>query len=289
MMSDLRVSLLGIGALIVVALLLIDRLRRRRALKRSWHHLPDPADRLGVDDLESDLDDWEVIPISTRTHAMSDDDLGAGFAADHDSVELDGESRMTADDREVVGGPERDIGDAEGSVADAAPQTIEASQPNTSEDAAATATSTREPMPPSETVLVLSVLAPEGRLFGGTEIFAAAGSAGLQFDTRGIFHAYPATGGEMPIFSMANILEPGSFDRARMATIGTPGMVLFLQLPGPQGGREAFATMLAAARQLSAQLGGSLGDGRRRPLSGQAARALVEQATPYSALPASQR
>ncbi|MEZ5461801.1 cell division protein ZipA C-terminal FtsZ-binding domain-containing protein [Dokdonella sp.] len=36
-----------------------------------------------------------------------------------------------------------------------------------------------------------------------------------------------------PVFRVANMLKPGNFDMARIETLDTPGLTLFMALPEP--------------------------------------------------------
>jgi cell division protein ZipA len=90
----------------------------------------------------------------------------------------------------------------------------------------------------------------------------------------GIFHAYSPGG--RPIFSIANIVEPGSFDLEIIDRFSTPGLALFLRLPGPAGGFAAFDAMLEIARLLAGKLSGDIRDERRNVLTTQAIQQLRE-------------
>ena len=50
------------------------------------------------------------------------------------------------------------------------------------------------------------------------------------------------------VFSAASLVEPGSFDLENIKAQKIPGISLFMVLPGPIDGAEAFDLMMAAAR-----------------------------------------
>jgi hypothetical protein len=52
----------------------------------------------------------------------------------------------------------------------------------------------------------------------------------------------------------------GTFDLAAMEEMETPGVTLFMQLPGPEQPLDAFEDMLAVARDLAAEMGADLKD-----------------------------
>ena len=128
----------------------------------------------------------------------------------------------------------------------------------------------KTPLPEPDKVVTLFVLAPTGVPFPGSFIFEAMETAGLQFGDMEIFHCIDRQrGSEQPLFSVANMVEPGTFDLSAMATFTTSGLVLFLQLPGPTDPVKAFDRMVDAARSLADGLGGTVCDATRSALTNQ--------------------
>jgi cell division protein ZipA len=117
-------------------------------------------------------------------------------------------------------------------------------------------------------LVILHVIAAQNRSFVGKDVFTAAETAGLSFGTRQIFHRLSAA--DVPVFSLANMLEPGHFDPARMETFSTSGLILFLSLPGQMDAIPAYDDMLGAGGILAAELGGTLCDERHNVLTVQA-------------------
>jgi cell division protein ZipA len=126
-------------------------------------------------------------------------------------------------------------------------------------------------------VIVLNVMAKSGRYFAGEDILEALESNSLQHGEMMIFHRYPDSGGSRPIFSLANTVEPGTFNLDTISHLQTPGLSLFMQLPGPLDSRDAFDLMIKTGRQLAEQLGGDLCDERRNVLTLQTIGHLKEQ------------
>ena len=126
-----------------------------------------------------------------------------------------------------------------------------------------------EPGVGGETFMVaLNVMARHGKRFHGTDVLQAVQQQGFVYGDMNLFHAFPdeaATGN--PICSLANTVEPGSFEIEQMAELETPGLLLFMQLPGPLGGREAFERVLQLGRALTDQLDGVLCDESRSVLT----------------------
>jgi cell division protein ZipA len=80
-----------------------------------------------------------------------------------------------------------------------------------------------------------------------------------------IFHREHADGHS--VFSIASIVEPGTFDLEKMNETLYPGVTLFAQLPGPVPGMHALNEMVACARRMHSSLGGVLQDDRGVPLT----------------------
>ena len=126
------------------------------------------------------------------------------------------------------------------------------------------------PDTPIELIITLLVCARDGQVFRGSDLAVAAEKAGLEFGDRGIFHRMPAgERGAGPVFSMANMLKPGSFDMARIEHLETPGVTLFMALPGPLPALDAWDTVLPTAQRLAELLDGNLLDEKRGALGRQ--------------------
>lgn len=80
-----------------------------------------------------------------------------------------------------------------------------------------------------------------------------------------VFHRLHSDG--QSIFSIASMVEPGTFDLEKMGETLYPGITLFAQLPGPVPGMHALNELVACARRLHQALGGVLQDDRGVPLT----------------------
>ncbi|MGD8378168.1 MAG: cell division protein ZipA C-terminal FtsZ-binding domain-containing protein [Gammaproteobacteria bacterium] len=101
---------------------------------------------------------------------------------------------------------------------------------------------------------------------------------GLEFGHYGIFHRpAPGRAETRPVFSVANLREPGSFDLERDVDAEIEGLTFFMVLPGPVAGVEAFDEMLDGARRIAAGLGAELLDDAHSSLTRQAATHLREE------------
>lgn len=129
-----------------------------------------------------------------------------------------------------------------------------------------------------ERIITLYVVAQDGFTLNGPELVVAAEKAGLVHGDLGIFHRLVDSKPELgPIFSMANMVRPGVFDMGQMDQFSTPGVVVFMTLPGPLLALEAWDTMLPAAQRFSDLLGAQLLDDQRTPLGRQRIAALRDE------------
>lgn len=127
----------------------------------------------------------------------------------------------------------------------------------------------RKPVgPPPEKIVTLFLLAGEKNLIHGTELLQAALKTDLKLGDMDIFHRQ-ADGSDTPVFSMANALKPGYFDKEAWNEFESKGLVMFLQLPGPMLALDAWDAMLATAKRLADVLGAELLDDAREPLTRQ--------------------
>jgi cell division protein ZipA len=100
---------------------------------------------------------------------------------------------------------------------------------------------------------------------------------GLRHGRFGIFHRYDPLRDDVVIFSVASLVEPGTFDLSTIKTDRFPGVTLFLPLPAPCDNLAAFDDMLATARALAAKVQGQLLDEQGSRLSVQRERFLREE------------
>jgi cell division protein ZipA len=62
------------------------------------------------------------------------------------------------------------------------------------------------------------------------------------------------------LFSAVNVVEPGTFDLNHMEDFKTPGICMFLRLPGPKRSLHAFEQLVESARKIANMLGAELKD-----------------------------
>jgi len=123
---------------------------------------------------------------------------------------------------------------------------------------------------PIERIVTLYVAARTGEQLSGPDVVVAAEKAGLEFGDRGIFHRLVlGKKADGPVFSMANMVKPGHFDMAQLDGVRTPGVTLFMTLPGPLPALDAWEMMLPTAQRLAELLDAQVLDEGRNALGRQ--------------------
>jgi len=126
-------------------------------------------------------------------------------------------------------------------------------------------------------IVTLRLIAQEGDAFKGDDLILSLRGIGLRHGKFGIFHRYDGNDESRTVFSAASLVEPGSFDLANIKDQEIPGISLFLVLPGPIEGVEAFDMMMEAARTLAQSLDAELLDESGSTLSIQRERYMREE------------
>jgi len=121
-----------------------------------------------------------------------------------------------------------------------------------------------------ERIVTLHVAAREGASIAGPELVVAAEKVGLEFGDMGIFHRLVEGRADLgPVFSVASMVKPGTFDMARIGELRTPGLTVFMTLPGPVRALDAWDAMLPAAQRLAELLDALLLDADHNALGRQ--------------------
>jgi cell division protein ZipA len=107
----------------------------------------------------------------------------------------------------------------------------------------------------SEDVLVIHLVTSKGDSIEGEQLLSAALEAGLRYGEMKIFHRHLHEDGSGPIlFSMANLVNPGTFDLNTINTINIPGVTLFMALEDVVDTVSGFDIMLEAIDTIVAAL-----------------------------------
>ncbi|MDQ1092995.1 cell division protein ZipA [Xanthomonas sacchari] len=128
----------------------------------------------------------------------------------------------------------------------------------------------KRPSQDFDKIVSLYVAARAGQVLRGEDIVVAAEKTGLTFGHMNVFHrlveGHPERG---PIFSMASIMKPGSFDMAHIREMETPAIAFFLTLPAPLTALDAWEKMLPTVQRMGELLDGVVLDDSRNALGRQ--------------------
>ena len=140
----------------------------------------------------------------------------------------------------------------------------------------------KRPSQDFDKIVSLYVAAKAGQVLRGEDIVVAAEKTGLTFGHMNVFHrlveGHPERG---PVFSMANIMQPGSFDMANIRSLETPAIAFFLTLPAPMTALEAWEKLLPNVARMAELLGGVVLDDRRNTLGRQRIQPIREELRAY--------
>ncbi|QTF10880.1 cell division protein ZipA [Brenneria izadpanahii] len=299
-MQDLRLILIVVGAIAIIALLLHGLWTSRK--ERSSLFRDRPVKRLKKERDETPLEELdegvgEVRVKSGRSqnepplgsyHADEETRPAAKSSFDKPSAQPESSYDPLLDEPAPVDSPRSQIhsdGRAaqsvepkldkpsrEPSVFADAPHEQEVQEEKESA-AARSASPSAEPVQneqPKEAVLVLHVAAHQGGVIGGELLLQSVLQSGFQFGEMNIFHRHvnPSGGGPV-LFSLANMVKPGSFNPDEMSEFSTPGVSMFMMVPSYGDASQNFKLMLQSAQRIADDVGGVVLDDERRMMTPQ--------------------
>ena len=115
-------------------------------------------------------------------------------------------------------------------------------------------------------LIQLSVVAGDDAYFNGVALRDTLVDLGLIYGDMGIYHRYDRDFREV-LFSVASLVEPGTFPVESMEAFACPGVVLFFQPPRVDDPLAVFENLLETCHGLAQQLGGEEWDERREVLT----------------------
>jgi cell division protein ZipA len=176
-------------------------------------------------------------------------------------VESYDENTDDYDDREAADAINEVIGQqaAVSSKASSTNDTYNESRSNSSAEKNTSASSAND-----QDVVVLHVLAKDNSGFKGADLMQILLGCDMRYGRMNIFHRFEEGSTEDIQFSVANLVEPGTFDLDALHHFSSPGISFFMTLPGPQHPLQSFDYMVMTAQEVAKHLDGEILDDRKR-------------------------
>ena len=229
-MDELRWSLLIIGLIVLIAIYLAGQ--RRRA--RSRHDLLDEARRLD-----------EQLEVTFNARQLKNE-----LTSEEISEQLDGLDALLKQQAVERGSVMQTNMDEAGEY-----QATQVNQTQENED---------------ERLLILHIAAKRPAAFSGDALLNLFDELRLEYGEMEIFHRFIDEDVERRIvFSVANMVNPGTFDLQHLHDFICPGLSLFARLPGPMNSVATLDEMLLCATELATRLDGEILDNSRSKISKQ--------------------
>ena len=165
----------------------------------------------------------------------TDEVIHEDAAINEESDQAEFEAVALNDQQDFTANVDEDEDDFEANQSTAEPAVMESEQPL-----------------PVEDLIVVHLMAKSGGEINGRGLLELLVRAGLRHGPMDIFH-YRNPQGKTE-FSLANCVQPGTFNPDAMADVNTPGVTLFLQLPSTADAMESFEHMIEMARFMAANL-----------------------------------
>lgn len=131
-------------------------------------------------------------------------------------------------------------------------------------------------------VYVINIMARTPGLIDGGRLANVLKLLGFCHGEMSIYHRHLEVNGQGDVlFSLINMVKPGTFEPETMSSFTTPGVSLFMQLPTKGRGLAHFELMLRAADKMASEVDGLLCDQDRQPLTDDILESYREQLRQY--------
>lgn len=121
------------------------------------------------------------------------------------------------------------------------------------------------PAPIRTVALILK--APDDQPYLGQEVLEVGQDLKLMIGGEGFLQQIVTTYlGDEPMYSIAHMINPGSFNDPDILGMEIPGLIFFAQIPGPDAHMNTVQYMLKASAYFGQELGGTLLDDKNRPV-----------------------
>ncbi len=235
-----REVLIVVGVLVVIAIILDGARRLKRNRYENLQMSSRKLQKATVQDLSTeDLDQLEASQFPSGGSRV------VGIRDDGDIQQVENSLRRAGGfgfDRE----PEQETFDLDNSIYERQREVLtEQPQQSVKED------NNDQP----QEVLVVHLMANKGETVAGQQLLDAILGVGLRYGAMKIFHRHLNDDGSGPVlFSMANLVNPGTFDLNSMGDLEVPGVTLFMALDDIEDPVSAFNIMIEAIDSIVASL-----------------------------------
>ena len=132
-------------------------------------------------------------------------------------------------------------------------------------------------------IVVLHVVSKENSVFEGEKLMNIFLEHGLRYGAKKIFHYYDgAAGSGSIIFSIANSINPGTFDLDQMPQLTTPSISLFFAMEDHKNPMDGLNSLLDTAKKIAIELNGDLKDDSRSAFTRQTEEHYRQRVVDYS-------
>ena len=263
-MQELRFVLIIVGAMAIAALLFHGLWTSKRERKAKFAHKP--MSKLDSDDVEENSpqrafapeDDFEVIkkerkePEFAEKEPISMDPLFEGYNEDR------------KDDNPFFSEPPKSSQSEPPTVENVEPDLSAQEIEGLSPDSTTVSSASVEKEDDSFEVIVLNVHCAGEEPFLGTKLFDSMQQNGLVYGEMDIFHRHADLSGTGKVlFSVANMMQPGTLAHNDPADFTTKGISFFMTMPCFGDAEQNFKLMLKTAQQIADDLGANVLDDSR--------------------------
>jgi cell division protein ZipA len=122
----------------------------------------------------------------------------------------------------------------------------------------------------AQEIFVINILKQDGKGLAGRDLHHVFNVCDMRHGEMGIFHRFEKADAQGKIqFSVVNAIEPGTFNLKTIDDLITPGISLFMSLPGPDKPMEAFDAMAEVALVFARNFNATLHDDTQSDLTPQ--------------------
>jgi cell division protein ZipA len=163
-----------------------------------------------------------------------------------------------------------------------APATPESAAAPASNQTATTGDRPQRPDAQTQRIVTLRVCAVDETRWSGMTLLAALNDHGMAHGRYQVFHRKHSDG--RTLFCAASLVEPGTFNLAKMPSEEYRGLTLFAVLPGPLDAVQTVDALIDTADGLAQTLNGVIQDSKGQPLTPADADALRDDVERFQTL-----